>query len=411
MTYQQTIDYLYALTPAFERIGAAAYKPGLGNMLRLMDALGNPHKTLRCLHVAGTNGKGSTAHMLAAILQAQGCKTGLYTSPHLVDFAERIRVDGKEVEHDYIVDFVERYDDLIHAVRPSFFELATAMAFCYFRDMQTDICVIEVGLGGRLDSTNVITPLLSVITNIGFDHTAQLGNTLESIAREKAGIIKQGIPVVIGEADRHTRPVFEAVASERHSLITFAQDIDYDVIPPCQLTGDYQRKNLRTVLCAVDALRREGIDIEPRAVAEGLLHVCDMTGLRGRWQILGTGPLIICDTGHNAHGLKYVARQLGAMPQNKHIVFGMVADKDYHEVLRLMPPDARYYFTQPDSPRALKAAKLTAEAQSVGLKGQCYEKLADALTDALNNADKRDVVFVGGSNYLVGEFLAINKLS
>ena len=411
MTYQQTIDYLYALTPAFERIGAAAYKPGLGNMLRLMDALGNPHKTLRCLHVAGTNGKGSTAHMLAAILQAQGCKTGLYTSPHLVDFAERIRVDGKEVEHDYIVDFVERYDDLIHAVRPSFFELATAMAFCYFRDMQTDICVIEVGLGGRLDSTNVITPLLSVITNIGFDHTAQLGNTLESIAREKAGIIKQGIPVVIGEADRHTRPVFEAVASERHSLITFAQDIDYDVIPPCQLTGDYQQKNLRTVLCAVDALRREGIDIEPRAVAEGLLHVCDMTGLRGRWQILGTEPLIICDTGHNAHGLKYVARQLGAMPQNKHIVFGMVADKDYHEVLRLMPPDARYYFTQPDSPRALKAAKLTAEAQSVGLKGQCYEKLADALTDALNNADKRDVVFVGGSNYLVGEFLAINKLS
>lgn len=404
MSYPETIEYLYRLTPAFEQIGAAAYKPGLDNMLRLMEALGNPHRQLRTIHVAGTNGKGSTCHMLAAILQSQGYRTGLYTSPHLIDFGERIRVNGQMISRDYVVRFVSEHDGLIRLIQPSFFELATAMAFCWFHDCGSDICVIETGLGGRLDSTNIITPMLSVITNIGLDHTAQLGNTVEQIAREKAGIIKHGIPVVIGEADEHTMPVFSSVAADRSAPLFVATKHEADNIVP-QLTGFCQTKNINTVLTAVDVLHNAGLAIDASAVKRGLEHVCELTGLRGRWETLCTQPLVICDTGHNAHGIRDVARQLAAMPQNKHIIFGMVADKDFADCLSLLPRDAVYYFTQPDSKRALPAMQLAAAAGEAGLRGSVCPHLSDAIDAALRTAKNDDMIFIGGSNYLVGQAL------
>ncbi len=404
MSYTETIEYLYNLAPAFENHGVGAYKPGLGNMLQLMDALGNPHRQITCIHVAGTNGKGSTCHTLAAILQSAGYKTGLYTSPHLVDFGERIRIDGKMIDKKFVVEFVQNNEELIRTIEPSFFEVVTAMAFCWFRECQTDINVIETGLGGRLDSTNVITPLLSIITNIGFDHTDLLGNTLEMIAHEKAGIIKPNVPVVVGERQAETSRVFEQVAQKANSQLTFADStsLPSDLLSSFQLKGLCQSKNLRTVMTAVEVLRHNGISISEVAVANGLSHVCDLTGLKGRWQTISTNPTVICDIGHNAHGIATVARQLKQLTAPLHIVFGMLRDKNVDECLDLMPKNASYYFTQPDSHRAMTSDEMTTLARQHGLQGTAYENPNEAIKCALKNAKKEDIIFVGGSNYLVG---------
>lgn len=413
MTYKQTLEYLYALTPAFEKIGAAAYKPGLGNMLRLMDALGNPHKDPPCIHIAGTNGKGSTSHILAAILQSTGYRTGLYTSPHLIDFAERIRVNGTPVSHAFVRRFVSDNEALILKVRPSFFEFTTAMAFCWFREQKTEINVIETGLGGRLDSTNVITPLVSIITNIGLEHTDLLGDTVQKIAAEKAGIIKRGVPVVVGEYDEATAPVFTATAEKNGCGITFAsQTSDSRQIDRmaqiCQLKGVYQRKNIATALCAIDALRSSAMNISKQAVKNGLAHVCDLTGLKGRWQTLRTNPTVICDIAHNPHGMRLLAQQLEHISGPLHIVLGMLADKDVKTCLAMLPKTARYYFTEPNSHRAMPASELCRLAAENGLQGKAYVRQGNAVRNAMTHAHNNGAVVITGSNYLVGE--AIKRL-
>ena len=384
MTYQQTIDYLYASQPAFHLVGASAYKPGLDNTYRLMEHLDNPHLQLRAVHVAGTNGKGSTSHLIAAALQAQGYRVGLFTSPHLVDFRERIRISGEMIPKDIVVQFVEDNRAFLDELRPSFFETTMALAFWYFSQQQVDIAVIEVGLGGRLDSTNILIPLLSVITNIGIDHTDFLGNTLAQIANEKAGIIKQDTPCVIGETHSETSAVFLNRArvcgilgeglETTNCRIWFADQCGYmrkrrlKEVPDCQLHGSYQDKNQQTAFVALQVLRNIcGIEITKEAIAEGFAHVSTLTGLRGRWEVLSQSPITICDTGHNGHGIRYVAEQLFRLlaslpnslaPHRLHIILGMVNDKDIDTVLALLPTEAVYYFTQPATSRALPAEEL-----------------------------------------------------
>ena len=414
MTYSEAIEYLYNARPPFHQVGASAYKPGLENTLRLMEHVGNPHEHLKAIHVAGTNGKGSTSHLIAAALQASGRKVGLFTSPHLVSLTERIRINGQPIPEETVAAFVTEHKDFLDATQPSFFETMTALGFWYFVQQEVDIAVVEVGLGGRLDSTNVLTPILSVITNIGLDHTEFLGNTLTQIAKEKAGIIKPGVPVVIGESHPQTINVFLSKAQECGSDIWFADQCEYlrrtrlKVAPECELKGIYQEHNLQTAFVALRALSNYKLPITNIQIAEGFAHVCTMTGLRGRWEILRKEPLVICDTGHNSHGLQYVARQLKELP-NPHIyiVFGMVNDKDTEVVMRLMPAGERYHyiFTRPNTQRARRAQEMLA---LWGKEGIAIEDPQEAFAYAKAKAKADDAIFIGGSNYLVGE--AINTI-
>ena len=407
MTYSEAIEYLYSSRPPFHQVGAEAYKPGLENTLRLMAQVGNPHLHLKAIHVAGTNGKGSTSHLIAASLQAAGYRVGLFTSPHLVSLTERIRINGQPIPEDEVVAFVTQHKAFLDELQPSFFETMTAMGFAYFVQEQVDIAVVEVGLGGRLDSTNVLTPILSVITNIGLDHTEFLGNTLTKIAKEKAGIIKAGVPVVIGESHPQTMNVFLAKAQECGSEIYFADQCEYlrrtrlQVAPECELKGLYQEHNLQTAFVALRA-----ISLQYSVIREGFAHVCSMTGLRGRWETLCEKPLTLCDTGHNSHGLQYVARQLKELTNPQvWIVFGMVNDKDTYIVMRLMPQGERYHyiFTRPNTQRARSAQEML---DLWGKEGIAIEDPEAALTYAQTHATEEDAIFIGGSNYLVGYALS-----
>lgn len=410
MNYQETTEYLFNSTPVFEKIGAKAYKPGLQTTHELDEHFGHSHRQYKTIHIAGTNGKGSCSHTIAAILQSQGYKVGLYTSPHLVDFRERIRVNGECLPEQYVIDFVEENRAFFEPLYPSFFELTTAMAFKYFAEQKVDYAVIEVGLGGRLDCTNIITPVLSVITNISFDHTQFLGNTLAEIAGEKAGIIKPDVPVVIGEYIEETRPVFEKVAEERHSPILFAQDEDISMNVDMELKGSYQERNRKTILAALNVLRQT-MTISDEAIRNGFGHVCELTGLRGRWEKLGEAPLVICDTGHNLAGWKYLATQINDVDaQVKHIVFGMVDDKDVEHVLQLLRDKlkngVKFYWTQPSTKRAIPVEKLRDTALKYNLHGEMYHSVKEAYMTAKANAKNDDFVFVGGSSYVVADLLS-----
>lgn len=428
MTYDETVRYLYDSTPVFEHVGASAYKEGLDNTQALDEHFGHPHRCYKTIHVAGTNGKGSCSHTLAAILQSAGCKVGLYTSPHLVDFRERIRVNGMCISEKRIVDFVEQERSFFEPLHPSFFELTTALAFKYFAEQQVDIAVIEVGLGGRLDCTNIITPLLSVITNISFDHTRFLGNTLAKIAGEKAGIIKKGVPMVIGETTAETRPVFAARAREVGAPIRFAEDapvVRSSVALPdggreyrlsdgrtvCgELSGDYQEANMNTVLTAVEELRRQGIALSESDVEQGIAAVSGLTGLMGRWQRLRERPLVVCDTGHNVGGWNYLVGQIKAQACRRlRIVFGMVDDKDIDRILAMLPREADFYWTQASSHRAIPAAQVAGKAAAIGLRGRSYTTVGEAWQQALADASPEDFIFVGGSSYVVADLLALPK--
>lgn len=400
MNYGETLEYLYAKTPMYQKKGDVAYKEGLDNILRLDGIFGHPHHAYKTIHIAGTNGKGSVSHTLAAILQSAGYKTGLYTSPHLKDFSERIRVNGKPVDKHFVSRFVEKAKPYIEEIKPSFFEITTIMAFEWFRRQKVDVAVIETGLGGRLDSTNIIRPVLSVITNVSMDHVKLLGNTIEKIAAEKAGIIKEGIPVVVGEAAETTRPIYEAKSPN----IIFAEDFEYPDVD-YELKGYCQAKNKRTIQAALEVLRLE-FDLNREAVANGFAHVVELTGLQGRWQKLGDNPAIIADTGHNEGAIKYISEQLIDYDcDTLRIVFGMVNDKDVSTVLSLMPKHAVYYFTAAGIERALPAEDLKNIAQAYGLSGKSYATVKEAYTAAKKDASAQDLIFVGGSNFVVAEIL------
>ena len=427
MNYEETCEYLYHQMPMFERQGASGYKEGLSNTHALDEHFGHPHQQFATIHVGGTNGKGSVSHTLAAILQQCGYTVGLYTSPHLVDFRERIRINGEMIPKEYVVDFVEKERSFFEPLSPSFFEVTTAMAFKYFADKKIDIAVIEVGLGGRLDCTNIITPLVSVITNISFDHTQFLGDTLAKIASEKAGIIKRGVPVVIGETHEETRPVFEAKATEEGSNIVFADDkpeiknatpiangmMHYVTKHWGALDGDlggiYQEKNLNTVFAVINVLMKKGCltkDTLTKELADALSSVCRLTGLTGRWQVVSSSPYVVCDTGHNVGGWNYISQQLRQVScQQMHIVFGMVDDKDINHVLDMLPKDAIFYFTQANTKRAINGTVVQTLAAEHGLKGTCYPSVYEAYKAARQAATPKDFIFIGGSSYLVGDFL------
>ena len=424
MTYKETLDFLYNRLSAFHLVGGKAYKPGLDNTLRLMKALDNPHQKFPGIHIAGTNGKGSVSHYLSAILQEAGYKVGLYTSPHLVEFGERIRINGKMIEEQYVVDFVADNQSLIDEIQPSFFELTMAMAFNYFAEQEVDIAIVEVGLGGRLDSTNIIQPLLSVITNIGLDHVEFLGDTLAKIASEKAGIIKSDVPVIIGEALPETKSVFIDKAAEVQTDIYFTEDkiacpkfIAYEennmlfsyqqTIYRSELLGLYQLKNLAMVFLAVQIINQSSIfSISEDALASGIAKVCSLTGLRGRWEFLQKNPAVVVDTAHNVAGMQSVVNQLQIQSyQNLRIIIGMVNDKDVHGVLQLLPKNAYYYFTQAQTKRAFKAQELRDKALIYGLVGEAYDNVEQAFQSALKDALTEDLVLVTGSNFVVGEAL------
>ncbi|RYE16885.1 MAG: bifunctional folylpolyglutamate synthase/dihydrofolate synthase [Sphingobacteriales bacterium] len=438
MNYQTTLDYLYTQLPMFTRIGSVALKNNLDNTYALCDLLDNPQHKFKSVHVAGTNGKGSSSHMLAAVLQTAGYKTGLYTSPHLKDFRERIRVNGQMIAEQTVIDFVALHKHSFETIQPSFFEMTVALAFDIFAKEKVDIAIIEVGLGGRLDSTNVISPLLSLITNIGWDHTNLLGNTLPLIAGEKAGIIKPGIPVIVSERQDEVAEVFIAKAKEENAPLIFAAD-EWDVdeliahsswlideelltnIPvknliaknkkngttlPLQidLTGSYQYKNIKGVLAAVNELRTQDYNITDEHIQIALRQVKTLTGLHGRWEVLKNFPLTICDTGHNPDGIQEVLKNIAAIEYNHlHFVIGMVNDKDISKVLTLLPTDATYYFCKPDIPRGLNAESLKQQAEGFGLQGEVYPSVTDAFSAAQNNARGNDLVFVGGSTFVVAE--------
>jgi dihydrofolate synthase/folylpolyglutamate synthase len=419
--YAETLRYLYQSLPMYQRIGAPAYKADLVNTIKLCRALGNPENRFKSIHVAGTNGKGSSSHMLAAILQAAGYKTGLYTSPHLRDFTERIKVNGQDINRSFVIDFVRRMKPMLEDVQPSFFETTVAMAFDYFVQQEVDIAVIEVGLGGRLDSTNVITPQLSLITNISFDHKDLLGDTLPKIAAEKAGIIKGHVPVVISERQKEVEEVFIQRARAMEAPMVFASDHlslipageGYDVlrdknhwlkdIRP-QLKGHYQQRNIPGVLQTVMRLKMLGYRISEEALRKGISEVVTLTGLKGRWQTLSTNPLTICDTGHNSAGIQSVVDQIKATPHKKlHFVFGVVKDKDLDEVFHLLPTEASYYFCEANIPRALDAYELSRRAGAAGLKGVVEKDVNKAVQRATEAAGKDDLIFIGGSTFVVAE--------
>ncbi|MCA0381664.1 MAG: bifunctional folylpolyglutamate synthase/dihydrofolate synthase [Bacteroidetes bacterium] len=430
MTYQQTIDYLYARLPMFTRIGAAAYKKDLHNTIALLNAIGNPQQQFKSIHIAGTNGKGSTSHMLAAILQTHGYKTGLYTSPHLVDFRERIKINGDWIDADFIVAFTEQIKPVIEAIEPSFFEVTVALAFAWFAQQQVDIAVIETGLGGRLDSTNIITPELSIITNIGWDHMNLLGNTLPEIAAEKAGIIKPGIPAVVGEYLPETKDVFVQQASRCNSPLVFAADAfnitqvastpqaltvslhniatDETISLTTDLGGLYQQYNLRTLYSSCLALQQAGWPLQLSLIQEALQEVKKSTGLHGRWEVLRTLPLLVLDVAHNVNGIQQVLQQLQHWQQQYsgmqvHIVIGMVRDKDIDQVLTLLPKEYHYYFTQAQLPRALPAPDMQQQAAQHHLHGEVFTQVNDAIAAAMHAAQPQDLVLVCGSVFVVGE--------
>jgi dihydrofolate synthase / folylpolyglutamate synthase len=449
MNYTETLNYLYNQLPMFTRVGASAFKKDLTNTLALCQKLGNPQHRFKSVHIGGTNGKGSTSHMLAAVLQTAGYKTGLYTSPHLKNFRERIRINGQMMSEQEVVDFVAQHQADFEIIEPSFFEMTVALAFDAFARHQVDIAIVEVGLGGRLDSTNVITPLLSVITNIGWDHMNMLGDTLPQIAAEKAGIIKQNISVVIGEHQPEVADIFINKARQEQAPLAFASEqwnmvkqepethnqpgflnsnhhlsvslspaatagaqLSTDTLPPSthhlqlDLTGSYQLKNVKTVLSAVDELRKQGFVITDEHVQTALSQVKRLTGLQGRWQTLSTAPLTICDTGHNPDGIREVLKNIAAIPYHHlHVVLGMVNDKDINKVLKLLPQQATYYFCKPDLPRGLDAEILQNQALSVGLQGETYASVKQALEAAQQQAGPHDLVFAGGSTFVVAEIV------
>lgn len=430
-TYPEVLDFLYSQLPMFQRTGPAAYKDNLDNTIRLDEMFGHPHWSFRSIHIAGTNGKGSVSHMLASVLQEAGYKTGLYTSPHLKDFRERIKVNGEMIPEEAVVQYTESYlaKNNGENLEPSFFELTVSMAFDFFRAMQVEVAVVEVGLGGRLDSTNIITPEVSVITNISFDHMALLGDTLPKIAAEKAGIIKKDVPVVIGETSPDTSFVFEQIAERVKTKLVFADQeyqADYSMLTidgkqslnirknselvypdlKLDLLGIYQRHNVPTVLKTIDVLNEKGWNLPEDMIRRGLLNTIRNTGLMGRWQIIGHHPLTICDTGHNPAGIKLVVEQINQMAWKElHIVIGMVNDKDQDEVLSLLPVNARYYFTKAAIPRAAEPIELREKAAKFGLKGKCYPTVRQALSKALDQAGENDLVFIGGSTFVVAEIL------
>ena len=427
MTYQEAIEYLYAATPVFQQVGTTAYKPGLETTHTLDTHYGHPHRCYHTIHVGGTNGKGSTSHTIAAVLQAAGYRVGLFTSPHLLDFRERIRVNGEMVSEDFVCRFVEEAKPLIEERSPSFFEITTLMAFDYFRQAQVDFAVIEVGLGGRLDCTNIISPIVSVITSISKDHTQLLGDTLEAIAREKAGIIKPHTPVIIGRGESpEVREVFVKKAAEEEAPIIFAEEAVHIKAQTPELPGQsftlegeealpyyfglgglVQRDNFRTIYATIQELRRQGITISEEAFRNGLRYVVSLTGLRGRWEVLSQHPTLICDTAHNEDGVRYIVEQLRSLQRPLHIIFGMVNDKDIRGVLQRLPKEARYYFTAASVPRALAPEDLQALAEQYGLQGATYPNVHEALIAARKAANPdTDVLFVGGSNFLISDLLA-----
>lgn len=426
MNYQETLNYLYNSTPVFEHVGAVAYKEGLQNTLALDKHFNHPHTNFKTIHIAGTNGKGSCSHSLASILQEAGYKVGLYTSPHLVDFRERIRVNGQCISKERVVKFVEDERKFFEPLHPSFFELTTALAFKYFDEQKVDIAIIEVGLGGRLDCTNIISPILSIITNISFDHTQFLGDTLAKIAAEKAGIIKKGVPVIIGEANEETSPVFQSKANEVNSVIVFAEDnaivtssspmadggrryyLSNNSTLVGELSGDYQERNMNTILCACNILKQMNIIKNDDVIAKGLTNICKNTGLLGRWQTIQNNPTVVCDTGHNVGGWNYLAPQIKRQQCNQlRIVFGMVDDKDINSVMYLLPKNAIYYWTQAESKRAIKAERVAEIAIKHDLRGEIFDNVEVAYTKALQDSNKDDFVFVGGSSYIVADLLTL----
>ena len=422
--WERTLDYLFNQRPAFERQGADGYKPGLETSLALDKLYKEPHRRFRIIHIAGTNGKGSTAHLLASCLQRCGYRVGLFTSPHLVDFRERIRVNGRKISRSYVMQWVSEYQKKdLGGLQPSFFELTSTMAFDYFAWRNVNVAVIETGLGGRLDSTNIVTPELSIITNIGLEHQQFLGNTLEEIASEKAGIIKHGQPVVIGRAEGVVRDVFEREAKRLYADIRFAQDrpevlsakhadgvlrietVNYGTLD-CELTGDYQIENTNTVLTALNMLKRLKYRIKEKAVHEGFAHVIENTGLMGRWMRLGTHPLVICDSAHNPAGIEQVIKQLKHEDYKRlHMVMGFMADKDVKSILNLLPNDAVYYFTQAQTSRSMTVEQLQSLAAKCGIEGSIYNNVSEALDAARNQANDEDLIYVGGSMYVLAELL------
>lgn len=424
MNYLETVNYLFNIAPVFEHIGASAYKEGLDNTYLLDEHFGHPHRKFKSIHIAGTNGKGSCSHTLAAILQNDGYKVGLYTSPHIMDFRERIKINGECISKEYVIEFVNQEKSLFEKIHPSFFEVTTALAFKYFAEQHVDYAIIEVGLGGRLDCTNIITPILSIITNISFDHTNFLGNTLEKIAKEKAGIIKPNIPVIIGETTNETKPVFKSCAENMNAEIIYADENDEIIsftmnedggityntrsfgIIQGELGGLYQKKNTNTILHAVRFLYNQHIIKNTGSINNGFYNVCRLTGLIGRWQKIGSNPSVICDTGHNVGGWTYISRQLQVQKYNKlHIVFGMVNDKDVDGVMCLLPKNAHYYFTKPQSKRAIPEKDIQRKAMTHGLVGDCYNDVPSAYTAAKKMATPDDMIFIGGSSYIVSDLL------
>ena len=427
MLYSEALEYMYSQLPMFHRIGKLAYKANLDNAWALDDYFGKPHTRYKTIHVAGTNGKGSVSHMLAAILQKAGYRTGLFTSPHLKDFRERIRVNGEMVSEDEVVSFISQHKAIFEKIEPSFFEMTSAFAFQYFADKEVDVAIIEVGMGGRLDSTNIIHPSLSIITNIGFDHTEFLGNTLALIATEKGGIIKKNVPLIVGEYHPETWPVFEDIAKKLNAPIVKASDIyicttttSTDIAGQfftitqrdsiayenlhLDLSGLYQKKNVITVLASIEKIKEAGFRVEESAIRQGLKNVSRITGLQGRWQTLSLNPLIICDTGHNPDGIAWVVEQIKSINyQTLHIVLGMVGDKDVSKVLSMLPAQATYYFTNAQIPRALPAADLKEKASTFGLIGDAFPSVTSALASARTNATTNDFIFIGGSTFVVAE--------
>ena len=436
MNYQETCDYLFSQTANFELQGNTGYKPGMETSQALDERFGHPHEYFRSIHVAGTNGKGSVSHLMAAQLQSCGYSVGLYTSPHILDFSERIRVNGVPINKDYVVKFVGENKDFFDEQKASFFEIATAMAFKYFKDMDVDIAVVEVGLGGRLDCTNIITPIMSVITNVSLDHTQLLGDSLEQIAMEKGGVIKRGVPVIIGETTPETRPIFEALAHENNAPIIFAEDeqeiTSWHLTPEgymhytakhlgefeCELTGDYQPKNMNTVVVALHKVVDMGymtdcIEPENRRIIQGEMNrsfrnVMKNTGLQGRWHKVRSNPTVICDTGHNPGAWKYLSKQLEAVKCHQlRIVFGMVEDKDVYTVMSMLPKNATYYYTKGSTKRAFPETSLKVFGEQFGLKGDCYPTVEQAYNAALDGATSDDFIFIGGSFYVVADFMKL----
>ena len=406
MNYKETLKWLFNKLPMYQTQGATAYRADIDNTVLLASHLGNPELKLNCIHVAGTNGKGSASHLLASVLQEAGYKVGLFTSPHLKDFRERITINGKHISKEYVCNFIAKNKSFFEANDLSFFEMSVGLAFEYFVAQKTDINIIEVGMGGRLDSTNIITPLISVITNIGLDHTQFLGETLAAIAFEKAGIIKKNIPVVIGEYVPETKAVFLEKAHETHSKIFFASDLIQETYPTI-LLGDYQFQNRKTVLQAIKVLQaQKQFFITEEVIKKGFLNVIKNTGLQGRWQQMGENPKIICDTAHNSHGLKVVLNQLKTEHFKKlHIVLGFVNDKNLDEILPLFPTNALYYFCKPDIPRGLDAGILKVKATEFNLTGEIFDSVSNAYTSAKKKADTSDMIYVGGSTFVVAEIL------